>query len=147
MTGHSAAWGPVFGVVASPTTCPPALTARATLELPPRVPRSIIPPAAVHENAWSLTGCSSCQVQVSPTTGPLAFSALAELEGLQPQQIPVTRPLRAPRSIIPSFAVQENARWSLAPTTCPLAFTAEAQLQLPSNAPSGKPTERTSDGL
>src|SRR5204863_10143362 len=62
-----------------PTTWPLALIASAVLALPPRVPRSTIPPAGVHENAWVSTPDEV--VRLYPTTWPLAFTARAALLG------------------------------------------------------------------
>ena len=52
------------GVVLYPTTSPLTFTPRATLRLPPSVPRSTIPPPAVHEKAWN----SVLDVWLYPTT-------------------------------------------------------------------------------
>src|SRR5262245_53306552 len=52
-TIHIVAWNPASpAVVLSPTTSPPGFTWRAKLYVPPRVPRSTIPPSGVHKNAW-----------------------------------------------------------------------------------------------
>ena len=83
------------------------------LTVPPRVPRSIIPPSSVQENAWSL---ASPAVLLKPTTWPAVVHRNGRLKV----------PPRVPRSIIPPFSVQENAWLSaspavlLTPTTWPL---------------------------
>src|SRR5439155_779124 len=97
-----------------PTTWPLAVTAAPLLAQPPRLPRSIIPPACVHEKAWG---------PLLPTTWPLSFTATAM----------VGRPPGAPRSIIPPAGVHEKACPApslrvLTPTTWPLALTATATL-------------------
>src|SRR5438552_3626451 len=60
----------------SPTTWPAALTARALLRVPPRVPRSTIPPVRVHEKAWD---SASPAVWLKPTVWPLGLTAVALL--------------------------------------------------------------------
>src|SRR5207247_1695119 len=120
------------GVKLEPTIWPLSFTASAVLPLPPRTPRSIIPPIAVHEKACPLRSgrqngpqkgvpiADACPL--SPATWPLAFTADAEL--LVPPSVP--------RSIGPPVVVHENAcvaaspAVALSPTTWPVAFTAYA---------------------
>src|SRR5712691_719878 len=102
--------------------------ALATLDVPPRVPRSTIPPPAVQENAWIAV---SPVMKELPTTWPPPLTAMATL----------VVPPRVPRSTIPPPAVQENA-WTVvspvvldSPTTWPLPLTATALLSVPPRVP------------
>src|SRR2546423_769904 len=59
------------------------------VNVPPSVPRSIMPPACVHEKAWT---SASPAIVLCPTISPLAFTAAASLHV----------PPSVPRSSIPA---------------------------------------------
>src|SRR5664279_2166252 len=63
--------------------------------VPPRVPRSVIPPDGVHRNAWP----SPAAVSAFPATRPRALIPCATLYV----------PPRVPRSVIPPDGVHRNA--------------------------------------
>src|SRR5207249_3958316 len=108
----------------------------ASLKRPPRVPRSIIPPAAVHENAWRALSAA----ELPPTTWPLSLIARANVAGAPNAGLAAARLLR---SDIPPAAVHKNASKSnwlselapLEPTTWPLALMAVAEAKVPPRVP------------
>ena len=61
-----------LAVSLEPTICPASLMARALLFGPPNVPRSTMPPDAVHRNAWE-----PLAVVLTPTTCPASLMSLA----------------------------------------------------------------------
>src|SRR5919197_3420157 len=95
--------------------------------MPPRAPRSTIPPACVQEKAW----IPPSAVALLPTTWPLAL----------PPSPKLNLPPRVPRSTIPPACVQEKACSAAFPvmlldtTTWPLGITWAGTLMLPPSVP------------
>src|SRR5919206_464462 len=75
-------------VLLTPTTWPRAFTSRAPLCGPPRVPRSTMPPAWVHMNAWV---AESPAMLLEPTTWPLGLTLAAVL--MKPPSVPRSIPV------------------------------------------------------
>ena len=88
-----------------PVTWPRSLIADGTLYVPPSVPRSCIPPDAVHRNAWEAPPAVLLAV---PVTWPSSLIAVAEL---------CVPPGSVPRSVIVAVRAAEtrNAEASAAP--------------------------------
>src|SRR5713226_7309492 len=97
----------------APTTWPLAFRALAPLNVPPRVPKSTIPPPAVQENAWIAVSPAMMEL---PTTWPLPLTAMA----------PLLVPPRVPRSVGPAKTLVDDA---------PTSTGSESRAKIPNSKP------------
>src|SRR4051794_5419308 len=118
-------------VSAQPTIVPEALIDRASLSLPPSVPRSFMVPAFQRNARWW-----PAESFAQPTIWPVPFTALAALAS----------PPRVPRSTIPAPDVQRKAWLKSSGLVCDRPTTVSASLSPSATArpapPSSVPRSR-----